>query len=118
MSSIVEMKIVGAPAGAPTFDVEVADTFVARFLGLMGRRPLPPRRALLLSPCSSVHMCFMRFAIDVVYIDSYMRIIKIVRDLRPWTGVSFCAGAKAALELSAGGADELGLSVGMVLQMK
>ena len=97
--------------------VEEADTFRKRFLGLMGRRRLPRGQGLLLSPCSSVHMCFMRFSIDVLYLDEEYRILKIVRDLLPWIGMSICPGAKSALELAAGEAERMGLQVGMRLKV-
>ena len=112
---IGRFQIEGALSGAPFFEVETADTFGRRFLGLMGRKRLPPGRGLLLSPCSSVHMCFMRFAIDVVYLDGEGRVKKIVRRLPPWLGLSLCPGARAALEFAAGEADRLGLAVGQRL---
>ena len=96
--------------------VEEADTFLKRFLGLMGRRNLPQGQGLLLSPCSSVHMCFMRFAIDVLYLDDEGRILKIVPHLCPWIGLSLCPGARAALELAAGEAERIGLREGMRLR--
>ena len=85
------MYIEGAPASAPflkEIDVMVADSFFARLAGLMFRQKLPPATGLLLAPCSSVHMCFMRFAIDVVYIDKKFKIIKVVKNLKPWVGLS------------------------------
>ena len=89
----------GAPAGM--LRVEQARSFWQRFWGLMGRRRLPKGEALLLAPCNSIHMCFMRFAIDAVYLDEDYRIIKVVRYLRPWLGVSMCLGACAVLEVAA-----------------
>ena len=109
------MKIEGA-LDSPLLSVEEADTFLKRFLGLMGRGKLPQGQGLLLSPCSSVHMCFMRFSIDVLYLDGEGRILKIVSHLRPWIGLSLCPGARAALELAAGEAGRLGLREGMRLK--
>ena len=115
-------RLQGAPRDSPALSVEVADNFLRRFLGLMGRESIEPSRALLLSPCSSVHMCFMRFAIDVVYLQrdraddgcSIWRVIKVVRSLRPWIGVSACLKADAALELASGEAERLGIQAGAV----
>ena len=95
--------------------IEMADTFLSRFCGLMGRKRLPEGQGLLLAPCSSVHMCFMRFAIDVVYLDKEFRIIKIVRKLRPWIGLSLCYGAWGVVELAAGEAERLGIEQGQSL---
>lgn len=92
--------------------VEVADSFLRRFCGLMLRRALPADGGLLLAPCASIHMCFMRFAIDAVYLDDDCRILKIAPHLLPWLGLSCCRGAWGCLELPAGAAARLGLAVG------
>ncbi len=86
--------------GEATIQVEVASNFLQRFLGLMGRKSLPPGHGLLLTDCTGVHMCFMRFPIDVVYTDEDFKIRKTVENLRPWLGVSMCFGARNALELA------------------
>lgn len=95
-----------------TLEVELADNFIKRFCGLMLRRRLSEGNALLLEPCNSVHMLFMRFAIDVIYLDENLCIKKIVRDLSPWLGMSICFGAWGALELPSGEAERLKLVVG------
>ena len=116
-------RIFGASSDVSLLSVEIADTFSARFFGLMGRASIAPGRGLFLSPCSSVHMCFMRFAIDVAYVarargaeGEGWRVVKIARRLRPWIGLSACPGADAALELAAGEAERLGLETGMILE--
>lgn len=58
-------------------------------------------------------MCFMRFAIDAVYFDSSMTIVKIVSRLHPWIGLSACLKASSVLEMKAGEAERLGLAIGM-----
>ena len=95
-----------------TLDIENADTFLKRLRGLMFRSHLPQGRGLLLAPCDGVHMFFMRFKIDVIYLDKDLCIKKIVRNLLPWLGVSICFGAWGALELPNGEADRLKLIVG------
>ena len=95
-----------------TLEIELADNFLKRLCGLMFRRRLEIGRGLLLTPCNSVHMLFMRFAIDVIYLDENFCIKKIVRDLTPWLGLSACFGARSALELPSGEADRLNLRVG------
>lgn len=95
--------------------VEIAESFAGRFLGLMGRKKIPSGQGLLLSPCNSIHMCFMRFSIDAVYLDKDFRIKKIVENLKPWIGISMCLGAQATLELPAGDANKFGLKVGQQL---
>ena len=99
-----------------SLEIEIADNFFKRFRGLMFRRRLEAGRGLLLAPCNSVHMFFMRFAIDVIYLDENFCIKKIVRDLTPWLGLSICFGAWGALELPSGEAERLKLVVGQKFQ--
>ena len=100
---------------AALLQAETACTFWQRFRGLMLRSPLPPGHALLLAPCASVHMCWMRFALDIVYLDKDWKILKIVPGLRPWLGLSACPGAWGVLEMTAGEAERLGLAPGQIL---
>ena len=89
--------------------LEIANTFFRRFRGLMLRRKLPTGHGLLIAPCSSIHMCFMRFAIDAVWVDKEMNILKISRNVRPWIGLAWCPKAWGVVEMTAGEADRLGL---------
>jgi uncharacterized protein len=93
---------------------ELADGTLSRMRGLLGREALEPGTGMLLSREPSVHTFFMRFPIDVVFLDKAKTIVKIVHDLRPWRA----AGARkavAALELPAGAAASAGLRTGMTL---
>ena len=108
----IRLRIAGADEKNPPLQIEVADSFFTRLRGLMGRRSLADGQGLLIAPCSSIHMCFMRFAIDAVYIDRDYEILKIVSGLRPWLGLSWCHGAYGVIELSAGGATRFGLTTG------
>ena len=89
----------------------LADTALARMKGLLGRRELPSGEGILLKPASSVHMAFMRFPIDAVFLDRDMRVVKVAPDLRPWRAAA-SRGAKSVLEIPAGEASRRGLSVG------
>ena len=112
------MYIEGAPQGAPFLKIKIADSFFTRLAGLMFKKKLPVETGLLLAPCNSVHMCFMRFAIDVVYLDKDYKVLKIVKNLKPWIGLSMCRKAWAALELTAGEAEHCGFAVGKKLIRK
>ncbi|MDB5796842.1 MAG: hypothetical protein JWP36_744 [Paucimonas sp.] len=90
----------------------VARGFWRRLRGLMFTAALPVGRGLLLVDCASVHTCFMRFALDVVYLDGQFTIVKLVRGLKPWR---FSVGGKQAvhvLELKAGAVNRFGMQVG------
>ena len=94
--------------------VEIARSWWARFKGLMLRAPLEEGHGLYLEKTNSIHMCFMRFAIDAVYFDGEGRVVKVVPHLTPWLGLSACLRAKGCLEMKAGEADRLGIQVGMM----
>lgn len=85
-----------------------------RMRGLLLRPPLGPATGLLIIPCASVHTFGMGFAIDVIFLDARMKILKRVERLPPWR-MSACAAASATLELAAGEAASLGLSPGLAL---
>ena len=89
----------------------LADTALARMRGLLGRRELPSGEGILLKPATSVHMAFMRFPIDAVFLDGDSRVVKVAADLQPWR-VAGARGSKAVLEIPAGEASRRGLSVG------
>jgi len=111
------MYIEGAPASAPFLKIKIADSFLTRFAGLMFQKKLTQGTGLLLVPCNSVHMCFMRFSIDVIYIDKDYKILKVVKNLKPWIGLSICTKAWGTLELAAGEAESYGFVVGKRLTL-
>jgi uncharacterized protein len=79
----------------------VADSVRARMKGLLGRSTLDPSEGLLLRPANSVHTAFMRFPIDVVFLDRELRVLALATNLRPWRAAGH-RGARAVLELPAG----------------
>jgi uncharacterized membrane protein (UPF0127 family) len=70
--------------------------------GLLGRGGLKPGEGIVINPCNSVHMFFMRFAIDVVYLDRRDRVVKTVHNLRPFAVSMGGRSAHHAVELPAG----------------
>lgn len=88
--------------------VRLADSFWLRFRGLMLSPPLAEDEGLLLLGSGSIHMLFMRFPIDAVFLDRENTVRHVARELRPWTGSAICPGACACLELAAGAAADLG----------
>jgi uncharacterized membrane protein (UPF0127 family) len=81
----------------------LADTFWTRFRGLMGRASLPQDEGLLIRPAGEIHMFFMRFAIDAVFCDRDLRVLKVVPALKPWR-LAAARGASVVIELAAGAA--------------
>src|SRR5581483_2055652 len=79
----------------------VADGPWLRMKGLLGRKDLPEDEGLLLRPGSSIHMFFMRFPIDAVFLARDLTVLRVVSDLAPWR-VAARFGAHSVLELPAG----------------
>jgi uncharacterized membrane protein (UPF0127 family) len=81
----------------------LAVTPLARMRGLLGRASLDPGEGMLFRPGGSIHMFFMRFAIDAVFCDRELVVLDVARDLRPWR-IAGHKGAKVVVELAAGAA--------------
>lgn len=81
--------------------VEVADSFGLRFMGLMGRKDMDVQGGLLLKNTSKIHTSFMRFTIDVIYLNSRYEILKI-ESVKPWKIGSTVKGAAHVLEVKEG----------------
>ena len=84
--------------------LEVADTPSTRNKGLLGRAGLPSGGGLWIVPCSSVHTFFMKFPIDLVYIDRRKKVKKVRSHVGPWR-LSACLLAHSILELPGGTVD-------------
>jgi uncharacterized membrane protein (UPF0127 family) len=82
----------------------VADRPHTRMRGLLGHTGLRTGEGLLIRPASAIHTFFMRFAIDVVFIDRDGVVLDVVPRLRPWRFAGK-RGARSVLELAAGEAD-------------
>ena len=67
-----------------SFEVLVAKSFFSRFLGLMFVSPKNFYKALLITNCSSIHTFFMRFCIDLVFLDKNNMVLKVIDELKPW----------------------------------
>jgi uncharacterized protein len=89
----------------------VADRPLARMKGLLGRSELPSGEGILIRPCSSIHMFFMRFAIDAIFVDRDGTVLKIAANLRPWR-MAWGRRARAVIELAAGEAARRGMRPG------
>ena len=97
--------------------IEVAGESKTRNKGLLGRDGLDDGQGLWIVPCEAIHMFFMRFAIDVVYLDKQKRVVKIVPALKPWR-LSACIRAHSVLELPAGVAEQTGTTTGDQLELR
>jgi len=117
MSKSAPWRLQTADGTVVAANIEVAGSVWSRFVGLMGRRALPEGHGLCVRPCSSIHMFFMRFPIDAVFVDGDGGIVRMYEPIRPWRVTRIVRHAKAVLELPAGTAQAHHLSVGDVISL-
>ena len=98
-----QLQVVNASRGAVLGTrVGLADRWLARLRGLLGRPELVPGEGLLLTPCGSVHMLGMRYPIDVALLDAERRVVSLHPGLPPGWHMAATRGARFALELPVG----------------
>ena len=98
--------------------LEVASNFFTAGLGLMGRARLPENGGLLIHGCNGIHMMFMRFPIDAVFVDRKGVVVKTYERLLPWIGlVPFVWRADKVAELPAGTIRRLAIKTGDELRV-
>jgi uncharacterized membrane protein (UPF0127 family) len=107
------MRVYNVTRGAELADEGFAARNIwTRTVGLLGRAGLKPGEALLIEPCSSIHTAFMRFAIDVLYIDRAGQVVKTVGCMKPFRVSAKWSGAHSVLELPSGAIAATGTEVG------
>lgn len=111
-ASLVNQKTGTILAGA----IEVAADRANRRRGLLGRSGLAPGCALVLAPCLVIHTFFMRFPIDILFVNGSGRVVKTCAGVRPWR-IRACAAARVVIELPSGAIARSGTCVGDVLDL-
>lgn len=97
------MRVMNASKNIVLVDnCRTADTFISRFLGLMGKPCLPSDSGLVITPCNSIHMFFMRFPLDVVFVDRNNTVVSLVENIKPWRVSGIAKKARSAIELTSG----------------
>ena len=97
-------------------EVEDASSFFRRFMGLMYRREMADDHGLLLTPCNEIHTFGMRFDIDTIALSKDNEVLFIDKAVPPRKARKKVKGGYKMLELNAGIADKLGISVGDILE--
>lgn len=92
--------------------IERPRTFFGRGLGLMFRKSLPKGSAMWIEPCDGIHMFWMRFPIDALFLDRQRRVVRVDRRLGLWRVVPYVRRARSVVELPAGTLDDLDLPKG------
>ena len=91
--------------------VSKTTTGLERMKGLLGTKGLDTDQAMWLDACNSIHMFFMSYALDVIYLDRQQQICRLQSSLKPWRA-SFCLKASSVIELASGQIEQMGLTVG------
>ena len=114
MKVLVRNKTRGTVLGE---SVEIADTSEKRRVGLLNHTRLDPGSGLWILPCESVHTFFMKFPIDLVYLDKHRKVRKVRHAVPPWR-LSACLTAHSILEFPAGTAKKSGTLPGDELSIE
>jgi uncharacterized protein len=77
----------------------IAGSFIARSRGLMFSDPMAQGEGLVIAPCNSIHMFFMRFPLDILFLDAENRVVFMYEGIKPWRVGRIVRGAKSAIEL-------------------
>lgn len=97
------MQVINHTKGVVLADsAEVADTWCSRLRGLMGRKLLPGGCCLVIHPCNSMHTCFMRFNIDVLFVSREGRVVRLLENMPPFRFSPIVRGGRYVIELPAG----------------
>lgn len=96
---------------------ETAGESGSRRRGLLGRGSLGEGEGLWIVPCEAVHCFFMKFTIDVVFLDKKLRVVKTRPSLKPWR-IAGCLRAHSVLELPEGTIQATGTRPGDQLEFE
>lgn len=80
----------------------MADTFSSRLVGLLNRRSIEAQEALVINRCQSIHMFFMRFAIDVIFVDRNFVVVGLTPNIKPYRLSPLFHNAYYAVEVPVG----------------
>jgi len=96
------MKVVNRNTGEVILqELNLADTFMKRFLGLMGKRELKPGSGLKIEPCNSIHTFNMKFPIDVIFLSEGHQVLKLISSMKSGRVSAIVKGAKYVIEANA-----------------
>jgi len=93
-------------------NVRLVTGWWGRFRGYMGHTEPPPGEGILLIPCDAVHTFWMRFDLDILFVDPHGEVLQVVRSMRPWKWTRRVRGARSVLEVPAGIIDGSSTQVG------
>jgi len=95
-----------------------AKTVFTRFKGLLGTSELAAGGGLLIDPCNGIHMFWMKYAIDAIFVDRDYKVVGLVPNIKPWAASKVYGNARACLELPVGTIKQSATQVGDVLNFE
>jgi len=98
-------------------DVVLADTPVRRIIGLLGNKLLSDGQAMIIAPCNCIHTLFMRFSIDVLFVDKNNKVVKVLEQLAPFRLSSVYWKSQKVIELPCGKIKSTQTQDGDILQL-
>lgn len=98
--------------------VERADTWLGRFIGLLGRSSLRPEEGVWLESCSAIHTLGMRVPLDVIFVDAENRVLSMKYSVPAWKWAVFDWRARSVIELGAGALRGIDLLPGDELKLQ
>ena len=99
-------------------EAQKADTPLARMIGLLNRSEILPHQGLLITKCNSIHMFFMKFSIDVLFVSRDHQVVGLVKGIKPFRLSRTYFTASYALELAPGAIDNSQTEVGDQLELE
>lgn len=83
-------------------NVTIAKSLRERILGLMFKKNMNADAALMIDPCNSIHTCFMRFSLDVIFLNGDGRVVRKIENMSPWRITRIYFSAVKVIEMKAG----------------
>lgn len=99
-------------------EIIYANTPYRRFIGLMGKKEINDGQGVFLTPCNSIHMMFMKFPIDLIFVDRKNKIIHMTENIQPWKISRIVFMAQSVLELPVGTISKTMSEVGDILSIE
>lgn len=99
-------------------DGALANSFFSRLKGLIGKNELKINEGLCILPCKSVHTFFMKFSIDVIFVDKNGIVCKIAKNLKPYKISKYISKAQYVIELSSGMCNRFKIEIGDIIELR
>ncbi len=82
-------------------DLKMNNTYFSRLIGLMFKKSLAAGSGIVLKPCTQIHTCFMRFNIDVIFLDENLQVLHVIENMPPWRVSPLFLKSRYTVELPA-----------------